>query len=151
MTNPFGTLQTNRFGENSVAWSPQDACLVGGIDICVFVFVYLCICVFVYLCICVFVCLCICVFVYLCLAKWDNLVTTAVHLLVVHFSKCFSPDIIIHSGMLSWLTDKKYISSAVISRGEAAETCKKCKYQILFVIALTIGDPSKQITVVVSN
>ena len=102
-------------------------------------------------CICVFLYLCICVFVYLCLAKWDNLVTTAVHLLVVHFSKCFSPDIIIHSGMLSRLTDKKYISSAVISRGEAAETCKKCKYQILFVIALTIGDPSKQITVVVSN
>ena len=106
---------------------------------------------YLYLCVFVFLYLCVCVFVYLCLAKWDNLVTTAVHLLVVHFSKCFSPDIIIHSGMLSWLTDKKYISSAVISRGEAAETCKKCKYQILFVIALTIGDPSKQITVVVSN
>ena len=99
----------------------------------------------------VFVYLCICVFVYLCLAKWDNLVTTAVQLLVVHFSKCFSPDIIIHSGMLSWLTDKKYISSADISRGEAAETCKKSKYKILFIIDLTIWDPSKQIMVVVSN
>ena len=44
MTNPFGTLQTNRFGENSVAWSPQDAWW----EELIFVYLYLCICVFVF-------------------------------------------------------------------------------------------------------
>ena len=41
-------------------------------------------------------------------------------LLLLHFCKdLFSPDIIIHFGMRSWLTSKKYIRGTAISKGKS--------------------------------
>ena len=42
-------------------------------------------------------------------------------LLLLHFCKgFFSPDIIIHFGMLSWLTNKKYIRGTAIFKEKAS-------------------------------